>query len=146
MRSGVNIRGNLVLRLINRAGGVRVERHSNLVVLGPRVAFAQSIGGGGAVREVVAVAFGRGTTPPALSDSAVQDELLIKSFDRVTFPAGGLVQFDWSIDYTELNGEGISEWCLLDDQDNLFARIVRAPIAKTAALRIEGAWTIDFTQ
>lgn len=95
-------------------------------------------------------------TAPAWSDTAVGSGYLIKTLVNISkavysTPSGGIdVNCSFEILASEYNGNTINDLSLwLKDVENeeytLFSRIIRAPIAKTAAIRIEGRWTINFS-
>jgi hypothetical protein len=137
-------KGIFELRVYN-ADGCLVEQYEdwNLIVNGGRSAIASLIGAATSTKDVTQIAFGTNGASPVLTDTAITGAFT-KAVGAVSYPATGQVRFAWSLELSESNGVTIREYGLLCQDNTLFARKVRADIAKTSDVRLEGTWTIIF--
>lgn len=137
-------KGVFEMRVYN-ADGCLIDQYEdwNLIVNGGRAAIASLIGAATSTKDVTQIAFGTNGASPVLTDAAITTQFK-KAVGAVTYPATGQVRFAWSLELAENNGVTIREYGLLCQDDTLFARKVRADIAKTSDVRLEGTWTIIF--
>lgn len=137
-------KGIFELRVYN-ADGCLIEQYEdwNLIVNGGRSAIASLIGAATSTKDVTQIAFGTNGASPVLTDTAITGAFT-KAVGAVSYPATGQVRFAWSLELSESNGVTIREYGLLCQDNTLFARKVRADIAKTSDVRLEGTWTIIF--
>jgi len=80
-------------------------------------------------------AAGIGTNTPLASDTALQTEKVRKTLTVITYPSLGKVHCEFVVDWTEMNGETITEVGIFDDPQagNMLLRILLdPPIAKTS--------------
>ena len=131
----VIIRDSLTYEVINEF------IHRNLIVDAGYAAATQSLAGvAGAA--ITSVQVGTSTTQPAPSDTAITGAVQIP-VESVGYPDFA-ARFNFSIDANTANGMSIAEWGLITQDGRLFSRIVRDEIiAKTDAIEILGAWTIN---
>jgi len=93
---------------------------------------------------VARIGVGIGNTPPALTDTELDDPWF-KNVDGYTYPAVGQVKFTFAINNDEANGMDIQEFGLMDSADLvLFARRTKAIGLKTVDMQILGEWTVQF--
>lgn len=137
-------KGIFELRVYN-ADGCLIDQYEdwNLIVNGGRSAIASLIGAATSTKDVTQIAFGTNGASPVLTDTAITGAFT-KAVGAVSYPATGQVRFAWSLELAESNGVTIREYGLLCQDNTLFARKVRADIAKTSDVRLEGTWTIIF--
>jgi len=136
-------RGVVRLRIYNAAGELlRYEVRDNLVVDSGRALQAALLGA--AVNR-----FGVGTNGDAAApaDVAPLEDQFAKAFAGVTYPDTRSVEFAFTLEANEFNGNTLREFALLayvSPTYTLFARQGGHDIAKTDQVRIEGTWTITF--
>lgn len=114
---------------------------NNLVVTLGRENVAKLLAGDPDGAAITKVQLGTDDTPPALTDTAITNPFT-KALSSVSFPSQNEVEFGFVINSNEANGMTISEFGLLNDNNILFARKTRTPIAKVAPMVIVGAWRI----
>ena len=116
-------------------------RQSNLIVNTGYTAAAQSLAGvSGAA--IVNVQVGTSTTTTAPTDTAITNAVQVPVVS-VEYPDFA-VRFNFQINANQANGMSIAEWGLITADGRLFSRLVRDEIiAKTDAIEILGAWTIN---
>lgn len=137
--------GDFDLQIICSKTGQLLEHYNdrNLVVsLGHRN-LAKLIGGDAEGKKIAKIAVGTNGTPPSLTDSGLTG-MFSKAITSVTYPTSNQVVFNWQLDDTEANGIIIRELGLLNEDNSLFARKVRAEIIKTSDVRLVGTWRITF--
>lgn len=140
----ITAKGIFEMRTYN-ADGCLIDTYEdyNLIVNGGRAAIASLIGAATSTKDITQIAFGTNGASPVLTDTAITAQFK-KAVGAVTYPASGQVRFAWSLELAENNGVTIREYGLLCEDNTLFARKVRADIAKTSDVRLEGTWTIIF--
>lgn len=138
------ITGKFSLRVFNKDGKV-IERYesSNLVVNSGRDSASRLVGGSGANKQITQFAVGESSAAPSPTDADLSNKF-IKAIDSVSYPQTGAAAFNWSLDFAEANGLDIYEFGLFNAGNELFSRKTRSLISKTADIRIEGTWTIQF--
>ena len=135
--------GSLHIQIIDSATHAVIKEfiHRNLIVDAGYAAAAQSLAGvaGAAITYVQA---GTSTTSPAPSDTAITGAFQIPIIS-VEYPDFA-VRFNFQMNANQANGMNIAEWGLITADGRLFSRLVREEIiAKTDAIEILGAWTIN---
>ena len=141
-----NMKGTLHLQILDSVTREVINEfiHRNLIVDAGYAATAQSLAGvAGAAITYVQV--GTSTTQHAPSDTAITEpvQIPIISVEYPDFAA----RFNFQIDANTANGMSIAEWGLITRDGRLFSRIVRDEIiAKTDAIEILGAWTINLQE
>lgn len=115
----------------------------NLVVNGGREAVMKLLGAGDTDKQLTQISVGTNGTAPTGSDNSITGAFT-KNLGAVSYPTISSVQFAWTIGALEANGINIAEFGLLCDDDTLFARKVRAVIAKNSDIILNGTWTISF--
>jgi len=80
-------------------------------------------------------AVGIGTNTPQVSDTALQTEKLRKNFSVITCPSTGKLHLEFVVDYSELNGETLTEVGVFNDPVGgtmLLRKLLDPPIEKTS--------------
>lgn len=136
-------RGVVRLRIFNAAGELlRYEVRNNLVVDSGRALQASLLGS--TVNRLGVGTNGEAAVP---GDLAPLEDQYAKAFSGVTYPDTRSVEFAFTLEANEFNGNTIREFALLAYANaayTLFARQGGHDIAKTDQVRIEGTWTITF--
>jgi hypothetical protein len=148
MKDTIKLTGEVSIRGYNEAGEqVLAIDKSNLVVTAGKDRMAKLLGAGTAGFKIDGIGFGTGAAAPTLSDTALTSPFK-KGLGAVSYPTANSVQFAWTLDFAEFNGNTIRELGLLSGYvattEALFARIITDAIAKTSGLRLEGSWKITF--
>jgi hypothetical protein len=116
----------------------------NLIVSNSQSIHAHLLGGAVANNSVTQIAYGTGSAPAAVGNTAITNPYA-KPLDSVAYPATNQVQFNFSLGSAENNGVAISEFGLLTAGGLLYARKVRtSPLNKDTDLSFTGSWTISF--
>lgn len=138
------ITGSFALDICDLQGNVleHYEDH-NLIVNNGRTAVTLLLGAGDTDKQLTKLAVGTNGTSPTGSDTAITGAFT-KSLGAVTYPTISSVSFAWTLGAGEANGINIAEFGLLCDDGSLFARKVRAVIAKNSDIILNGSWTISF--
>lgn len=141
---GDKITGDFALQVIDVATGEVKEYYEdkNLVVTLGRQNIAKLLGGDAAGKPISLLGVGSNGTAPVLTDTALTDAFT-KSISGVAYPAVNSVRYSWSLEAGDANGITIREFALLNADNVLIARKVRAEIVKSSAVRLVGAWTIS---
>lgn len=141
VKEGLIISGGVDLKVICAKTGKVLDHfeEKNLIVNLGKKTIARLIGGAGQFVNKISV--GEGTTPAAVTDTTLVNAFT-KNIDAVQYPADDKVRFSFSFDSNEANGLSITELGLLNNNNELFSRKVRAAIVKTSAILITGFWTI----
>lgn len=140
-------KGKVSLKIFDQDKLIKEFKGNNLVVVGGREALAHLAGGdvGTTPNQNFCTEFGVGTDDTAVTDAdSGLTSAFTKSFDSVTYPNPGTVQFNFIITTAEANGLAINEFGLFTEDGTLFARIVVSEINKTNSIRIEGNWQLIF--
>ena len=143
LADGIKLFGHLTLFIVDAATRkVLVRTQRNLIVDGGYAAAAQSLAGvAGAA--ITRVRVGESTTEPQPGDTAIAAPFETVQITGVDYPDFA-VCFNFSINADTANGINIAEWGLITADGRLFSRLVRDEIiAKTNAIEILGAWTIN---
>ena len=133
-------------RLVVVRLGLLVEEmdEPNLVVTSSKALLAALLGGASGALPVSVIGFGTSLTAAAVGNTSLTGSYT-KSFDSVTYPVSGSVQFNFSLASGEANGTAIGEFGLLASSGVLFARKVRSSaLNKDTDLSLSGSWTITF--
>jgi hypothetical protein len=91
---------------------------------------------------------GTGTTAPTGADADVETQvdfdtgISTKAFDSVSFPSTKEVKYQLTIDFTEGNGNTLSEIGLFFADNRMFSRFVHQGINKTSFIKIVFQYTI----
>lgn len=139
---GIKAVGAVNIRVYKNEELVKTIVENNLVVTLGKTNIAKLLGGDPAGTKISKIGVGTSSTPAAVEDSALTG-VFSKPLESASYPDALTVQFDFDIDNDEANGMTIREFGLLNDNDVLCARKVRAgEIVKTSAVRIVGSWKI----
>lgn len=155
------VSGNVTLKIFDAVTDelLETQEQHNLVVAGGLLSLITTlfVPSSNAVR-VHSVRFANtGQVAPLWSDTTVGSNQLVKPILPTTGASvaptavGGVsLNVNFELLAEEYNGNtfnDLSIWLKSDinDEYHLFSRIIRAPIAKTSAIRIEGIWTINFS-
>lgn len=145
MRDGIGIepKGVFKLLIIEAATGKILEDYedNNLVVTLGKANTAQLLAGTTSGKKISKIAVGIGTAAPDVADTSLTTPF-IKNVDGYSFPAANEVLFTWTIGTAEANGLNITEFGLLNDNGDLFARKIRSVIVKSSAIMLVGTWKI----
>jgi hypothetical protein len=139
-----NLRGEFSLIARDKSGKIVEEYHDkNLIVNVGKTSLARLLGGGGSGKFINRIAFGTNGLSPEISDTIITNSVT-RVIDGVTYPEFNSVAIAWTLPYAIANGLSIAEFGLLSQDDTLFARKTRTPIAKTIDLQLTGVWKIIF--
>lgn len=122
---------------------IETYQSENLIVDKGRESMAKLISAAPNPYYINEIGFGLGTTAAVVGDTALTTPTT-KAFDSVEYPDATSVKFNWSLDITECNGMAITEFGLISDNGDLFARKVRAAINKENDFTLTGSWKIYF--
>lgn len=146
---GVNIKGELHLRVVDHEGNVLQQfAFNNLVVNNGKLNVAKLLGGDAAGKKIDTVGVGTSATAAAVTDTTLTGSFTRAvngntAYSAITYPANGQVQFAFTIQTSEANGMTINEFGLLNTNGDLCARkVLSTSISKTSAFAIEGEWII----
>ena len=89
------------------------------------------------------IGVGTGSAIPTVDDTHLTD-LQTVSITNYSLDVQYEVSFEASIGYTSMNGYMMTEYGLMDDDNNLFSRKTRSAIEKTPYIRIDLEWIIRF--
>lgn len=125
--------------------GVLAEQYAarNLVVNGGKQILATLLANSDPDSVVTKIGFGTNGAAPVPTDAGLTGAY-VKMINTYTNPAFNTVAFEWSLENNEGNGMAISEYGLLSDDSNLFARKTRDVVVKDASVRLTGIWRITF--
>jgi len=149
MKDHIRVTGEVEFEIRHTDGRIEYEHVKNLVVSVGRERLAKLLAGD-ETGTVQYFRIGTGTTASASANTALQTQVNItsgvnqKAIDSATYPAVGKVQFNFTLDNDEGNGNDISEYALYTSDGVMFARVVRSPFAKTSGSVITGRWKINF--
>lgn len=145
MKELLNIKGVFFMQIICAHTGKVLETYEdrNLVVNNGREIVTKLLGAGTTTKKLSKIAFGTNGTAPTGADNAITGAFT-KNLGAVTYPTISSVKFDWTLGASEGNGINIVEFGILSSDDTLFARKVRALIAKNSDIILNGNWTISF--
>ncbi|HYG50492.1 MAG TPA: hypothetical protein VD905_06295 [Flavobacteriales bacterium] len=115
----------------------------NLIVDKARYNMARLISAAGNNYYIDAIGFGVGTNEANVADLALTGSVEF-AFDSIEYPDNNTVAFNWSLGENDANGMAITEFGLISNNGDLFARKVRAAINKTNDFTINGTWKIIF--
>jgi hypothetical protein len=140
---GIEPKGVFRLQVIEAATGKVLEDYedNNLVVTLGKTNTAQLLAGASTGKKISKIAVGTGTATPDVADTSLTTPF-IKNVDGYSFPSANEVLFTWTIGTTEANGLNITEFGLLNDNGDLFARKIRSVIVKSSAIMLVGTWKI----
>ena len=131
-------------KAFNIAGDLLWEiTEKNLIVNGGRDAVVKLVGGSGTDKNIDRISFGDNGSSPLITDTAITNPYN-KAVAAITYPSTETVQFDFTLELAENNGVTIREFGLLCVDGTLFSRKIRAAIAKTSSIRLEGFWALNF--
>lgn len=149
--------GTVRFRVWRRGRLVLTVEKSNLFVNAGLPALASLVGGDTAGQFAVAVGFGSGSNPPAVTDTALTAPGYYKSIDSHSEDGNGSVTFNWSLTTADTGAQGITiqELALFANRTSLvlpattaptpmLARRTIAPIVFGAGMSVSGSWTLTF--
>lgn len=141
----LSLSGEVFLLIENVRTGEVLEdyRGKNLIVTLGRETLARLLAGDGANRQIAKVGFGSNGAAPVDGNTALTGSF-VKNIEGFSYPSANSVRFSFILAENEAVGLSIRELGLLSSNNLLFARKVRSVIAKTADIRITGAWVINF--
>jgi len=139
------LRGVFQMKVYKSGKLIEEFEETNLIVNIARNQMARLVAGNTpAQRHIASIAFGTSNADPEPADAVITGQWA-KAISGYSFPAPGMVRFDWQLDVNENNGMAIREFGLLTADGELFARRARTnPINKESDISIEGNWTIIF--
>lgn len=142
MNEIINVKGAVHLKVYK--GGVLIEdvTQDNLIVNVGRQSLARLLGEADSDKRVSNIGFGTASTPVAGTQTSLENPFL-KALDGVSY-AGTTASFQFTLAESENNGVTIREFGLFSNDNTIFSRIIRNPIAKTSDIRLEGVWSITF--
>ncbi|NPB03602.1 MAG: hypothetical protein GXO39_04220 [Thermotogae bacterium] len=139
-------------------GLVRIElpngmyETKNLLVNSAREVMRNLIAGANTSANVITyVGIGTGTSQPAVTDTALENEVARVQITTYQFPDFNVVDFEAYVDQNTANGYTLTEIGLFTAGDTsnpngtLFARALIAPINKDSSLAFYVKWRIVFT-
>lgn len=135
------ITGSFSLEVYKNGKLVETFIEKNLVVMGGKANAAKLMGGDAAGKKIEKISVGTSNIPPVDGDAALTGAFT-KAIATVSYPETNSVQFNFTIEDTEANGMTIREFGLLNTDNTLCARKVRADIVKTSGIRLVGTWKI----
>lgn len=91
------------------------------------------------------IQFGSGTGTPLLGNTALTAPVFTNSIISAVNPTVGTVEYTWALGLTEANGITITEFGLLFDDMDLFARKTGLTVAKTSSISLTGTWEITIS-
>ena len=140
---GRGLTGRLAVQVFRGGDLVDAWESHNLIVAGAREVMAALIAGAGA--PISHIGFGDNGTPVDLADTSLT-AMYSRPLGAVSYPAPGVVSFEFSLSTAEANGLTIREFGLLTSSGVLFSRKTRggASIEKTSDISLSGTWTITF--
>lgn len=122
----------------------RIENH-NIVTTTGKAVIANQIGP--ATRgNVTQIAVGDDDTAEALTDTALGNQTFVNTVTQYAEDGGGEITLRLFIGAAQNNGNTIKEAGLLNDDDELVARVTYDPgdqIAKDASITVQINWTLD---
>ena len=136
--------GMFHVEVLDASTGKVLENYEdkNLVVTLGKTNIAKLLGGNAAGKKISKIAIGTGSATPAVTDTTLTG-MFSKAISGVTYPDSNSVMFSWSLETDEGNGITIKEFGLLNDDNVLCARKIRADIVKTSAVRLVGTWKVS---
>ena len=140
----IKIRGVIRLEIHRDGHPVEIWEEENLVVNNGKSNLARLLGdGGGSTRKIKQVGFGIGVAAAAPGDVGLTGATYKDV--TVSYPTASQAVFSFTLEKSEGNGLNITEFGLIHENGNLFARKVRtAGLAKANDVRFVGTWTINF--
>lgn len=143
-RDSIKATGAFHLEIYQGDTLIETISEKNLVVTLGKKNMARLFGGHADGKKVEKISVGTNVQDPVVTDTAITGAFT-KSIDTVTYPDDQSVQFNFDIANGEANGMTIREFGLLNTDNVLCARKVRAgEIIKTSAIRLVGTWKITF--
>jgi hypothetical protein len=144
MSDRIKVRGDVDIRLYHQDGSVQPLAYRNLVVNGGKTILAKLLANDYDGEYIDAIAFGTGSTAPAVSDVALEAQVLVKTATP-SYPAFNSVMFTTVMDVYEGGTATFQEVGLVSHTTRkLFSRLVINPIMKSTLYKIEVDWTISF--
>jgi hypothetical protein len=144
MRANKEMRGEFSLVIRDKNGKI-IETYvdKNLIVDKARFNMARLISASGNSVFIDKIGFGIGTGVADVADLVLTGSTEFE-MDSVTYPDNNSVAFHWSLGLSDMNGVAITEFGLISNNGDLFARKVRNPINKENDFTINGTWKILF--
>ena len=146
MEDIIRVTGDVTLTITYLDGRIETVHLRNLVVNNGKTILSRLLGHDGSYtgEYVNQIAFGTGSTPASVGDTALEAQVLAKEA-TVTYPAFNKVMFSATMQANEGGSNTYREIGLLSAGSNgLFSRLVIAPIGKTSLYMIKVDWTISF--
>lgn len=142
------IRGEFHLTVKKNGQVISQTKENNLIVTQGFQLVQQLLSSAADDKHISKIAFGNlasgDPVPPTAADTTIPGLIDDKTFDSVTFPTDRAVSFNWTLSGSELNGNNIAYFGLLNADDELFAAKARPAIAKTEDIVLEGTWIIHY--
>lgn len=142
IKDGLNASGWFRLEVYENGVHKETFEQKNLVVTLGHQNIARLLGGHASGKKIEKISVGTSPTDPVLGNTTITGAFT-KALGGATYPETNSVLFSFDIDNDEANGMVISEFGLLNTDNVLCARKVRAgEITKTSAIRLVGTWKI----
>ncbi len=142
IKDGIKPNGVFNLQIVDKNGKILEEyTDNNLIVNLGKTNVAKLLGGNVAGKKITKIAVGTGNLPPDVTDNSLTN-IFSKAIDSTSYPDFNSVLFSWTLTTDDANGLTITEFGLLNEDDVLCARKVRAGIVKNNAISIIGSWKI----
>ncbi|HJU45745.1 MAG TPA: hypothetical protein VJ647_03130 [Chitinophagaceae bacterium] len=138
-------KGSFHLRVYENGALTDTINEHNLVVTLGHQNMARLIGGHASGKKIEKISVGTSAIDPVIGNTTITGAFT-KAIDGATYPDDQSVLFSFDIDNSEANGMTIREFGLLNTDNVLCARKVRAgEIIKTNAIRLVGTWKLTFS-
>lgn len=138
-------RGSFNLQVYENEALIDTIAEHNLVVTLGHQNMARLIGGHASGKKIEKISVGTNAIDPVAGDTSITGAFT-KALSGATYPDAQSVLFSFDIDNSEANGMTIREFGLLNTDNVLCARKVRAgEIIKTNAIRLVGTWKLTFS-
>jgi hypothetical protein len=136
------MKGELALQVWRRGMLLEASVRRNLIVNGAFTVLASLLGGLFTGNNITQIGFGINGTAPVAGNTGLTGAYM-KAVDRVSYPAAGQAQFDFSLGASEDNGVAIMEFGLFTGAGVLFSRLVRpTALNKDTDISLSGSWII----
>lgn len=149
MHEMIKVKGHVRIVVTDLLTGKEtIQEIDNLVVNGGKTILAKLLGHDAAyLSEYIGkMAWGSGSTAPAVTDVGLGSELFRKDVESVAYPAFNSVRFVGIILATEGGSSTYQEIGLFSAAgDKMFSRVLMNPVTKASTNQIYVEWTISFT-
>jgi len=141
-------KGMVKINVINKDGKViESMTHNKVVDLGIEALIKHINGAYTSLIEYFKM--GVGITPPSAEDSSLENPVefstgvLTKVFDSVSYPTTKEMKYQLTVDFTEGNGQTLSEIGLFFADGTMFSRFMHQGVNKTSYIKIVYQYTIS---